>query len=183
MPGVRELEFVRRRDCREGEKTAKRARTGGPQPIAVISSDREERILTGNEELDRVLGGGFVPGSVILVGGDPGIGKSTLALQMLNYVSERAGRGESGDRRFLYVTGEESPVQVKMRAERTGVSSGNVYVLTETSVEAILEQMDKARAGDSRNRFHTDYVHGDVPIGAGQRRADKGIDGAAHALC
>jgi len=124
-------------------KTAKRARTGGPQPIAVISSDREERILTGNEELDRVLGGGFVPGSVILVGGDPGIGKSTLALQMLNYVSERAGRGESGDRRFLYVTGEESPVQVKMRAERTGVSSGNVYVLTETSVEAILEQMAK----------------------------------------
>ena len=72
----------------EKTKTAyKTNKTSEPIPITKIQSDKEERYLTHNKELDRVLGGGFVPGSVILVGGDPGIGKSTLALQMLNDVS------------------------------------------------------------------------------------------------
>ncbi len=127
----------------KSKKTARKAESGEPVAITKIRSDREERIPTGNKELDRVLGGGFVPGSVILVGGDPGIGKSTLALQMLNNIGTEIAGGGSTNYSFLYVTGEESPQQVKMRAERTGVSSDRVFVLTETSVETILERIEK----------------------------------------
>ncbi len=127
----------------EQQQKVKRAyktnKTSEPIPITKIQSDKEERYLTHNKELDRVLGGGFVPGSVILVGGDPGIGKSTLALQMLNDISSSSDMGNSFN--LLYVTGEESPEQIKIRAERIGVTSNRVFVLCETSVENIIERI------------------------------------------
>jgi DNA repair protein RadA/Sms len=118
--------------------TSKSGPASEPVPISEIKSGNEDRVPTGNTELDRVLGGGFVPGSVILVGGDPGIGKSTLALQMLNNISGASGNN-SGN--LLYVTGEESPEQVKIRAERTGVARESVYVLSATSVENIIQEI------------------------------------------
>lgn len=102
-----------------------------PRRIGDIRADSEERYLTGMGELDRVLGGGIVKGSLILVGGDPGIGKSTLLLQ----ICEQVGR----QRKILYVSGEESERQIKIRAQRLGVSSGNLYLIAENDVETILE--------------------------------------------
>ena len=96
-----------------------------------IQARDEDRFATRINELDRVLGGGIVPGSVVLIGGDPGIGKSTLVLQMLRQVSELHGTA-------LYVSGEESPGQIKMRAHRLGVKAGNLYVLAETALEEII---------------------------------------------
>jgi DNA repair protein RadA/Sms len=107
-----------------------------PQPISSLVTDPESRVLTGIEELDRVLGGGMVPGSVILIGGDPGIGKSTLLLQSLNSI---AGKG----RKILYVSGEESPKQTKMRGDRVGAVSENLLVYAENSLEAVLETVGK----------------------------------------
>jgi DNA repair protein RadA/Sms len=92
--------------------------------------------VTGIGELDRVLGGGIVAGSVVLIGGDPGIGKSTLVLQMLRQVSELRGRA-------LYVSGEESPAQIKMRAQRLGVKADNLYILAETSLDEITRAADE----------------------------------------
>jgi len=120
-------------------RTTKSKKSSAPQPITKIQSGREERIPTNNKELDRVLGGGFVPGSVILVGGDPGIGKSTLALQMLNDITATSEIGDSLN--LLYVTGEESPEQVKIRAGRIGVKSDRIFVLSATSVESIIEDI------------------------------------------
>jgi DNA repair protein RadA/Sms len=124
----------------EKAKTAYKAnKTSKPIPITEIQSGKEDRIPTHNNELDRVLGGGFVPGSVILVGGDPGIGKSTLALQMLNDIAASSEIGDSLN--LLYVTGEESPEQVKLRAQRIGITSERVFVLSATSVENIIENI------------------------------------------
>ena len=120
------------------KKSSSRQKTADPVAITEIQSGSEERIPTNNKELDRVLGGGFVPGSVILVGGDPGIGKSTLALQMLNKISSTE---KNNDANLLYVTGEESPEQVKMRAQRIEVSSDKVFVLSATSVESIIDEI------------------------------------------
>ena len=101
-----------------------------PIPITQITATEEERFKTGISEFDRVLGGGVVPGSIVLVGGDPGIGKSTLMLQATERLSQTYGT-------VLYVSGEESASQTKLRANRLNVSSGNLYVLCETSLEAI----------------------------------------------
>lgn len=99
--------------------------------MSQIPNDKEQRIDTKDEELNRVLGGGLVLGSVVLMGGEPGIGKSTLLLQTaLN----------CNDKRVLYVSGEESAQQIKMRSERINVNNGNCYVLTETNVENIIEK-------------------------------------------
>ena len=95
------------------------------------------RSNTGLGELDRVLGGGLVHGSVVLISGEPGIGKSTLLMQ----ISERLGKS----RRVLYISGEESGGQLKLRAKRLGVSGENLYVLTETNLESILKETDKIK--------------------------------------
>ena len=99
-------------------------------PITDISLEAEEKLSTGLGELDRVLGGGIVKGSLILVGGDPGIGKSTLLLQVCKYISER-------DNKVLYISGEESLKQIKIRANRMGEFSSNLLLLCETSLDNI----------------------------------------------
>ncbi len=96
-----------------------------------VKTDLEVRYQTGLCELDRVLGGGLVKGSLVLVGGDPGIGKSTLLLQICKYLSE--------GKRVLYVSGEESERQIKLRAERLGVDCPDVYLISETDVATIIE--------------------------------------------
>lgn len=104
------------------------------QRICEVSSDDELRFSTGMGELDRVLGGGAVAGSLVLVGGAPGIGKSTLLLQICNQLC--------ANRTVLYVSGEESERQLKMRAQRVGVSPETLYILSETRVSDILEAVD-----------------------------------------
>ncbi|HSB30969.1 MAG TPA: DNA repair protein RadA [Candidatus Sulfobium mesophilum] len=107
---------------------------GKAEPVALgaIEGSSENRTLTGITEFDRVLGGGIVPGSVVLVGGDPGIGKSTLLLQTFSGLSRKSGK-------LLYVSGEESPRQIKMRADRLSVNPENIILLPETSLEGILD--------------------------------------------
>jgi DNA repair protein RadA/Sms len=112
------------------------AGTSRVQRIASIETRQSARLGSGQDELDRVLGGGFVEGAVILLGGDPGIGKSTLLLQSL------AALGAS--RPVLYVTGEESPAQVALRAERLGLLNAPVDVLAEIRIEAICEAVLRA---------------------------------------
>lgn len=107
-----------------------------PVNLNKIQSDESEKIVTGNRELDTVLGGGFVRGSVILLGGDPGIGKSTLALQILENLS-------SLDDKLLYVSGEESGNQIKLRAKRIGVENDKILFLSENQVEVIIEEIKK----------------------------------------
>ncbi len=101
--------------------------------ITEIKTFGENRIKTGIEELDRVLGGGIVGGSVILIGGDPGIGKSTLMLQIADKIK---------DKRILYVSGEESALQIKMRSDRLNFHLENFYILSETNLEIIQAVID-----------------------------------------
>ncbi len=107
------------------------------QPITSIDAGDDSRLGTGLEELDRVLGGGVVAGSVMLLGGDPGIGKSTLMMQL----GQRSGSGV----RILYVSGEESLRQIKLRADRLGVRSENFLVLAETNLDSITAAIDEAK--------------------------------------
>lgn len=111
----------------------------GAEPVLLsqVDTEEEERIATGIGELDRVLGGGIVVGSLVLVGGDPGIGKSTLLLQMCHALAEK-------ERKVLYVSGEESVRQIRMRADRLQVTEGGTLLLAETSlnrVEEIIRQI------------------------------------------
>jgi len=119
-----------------------KSNTSGNLPIKLkeIVIEKENRTTTGMQELDRVLGGGIVKGSLILVGGDPGIGKSTLLLQ----ICETLGRQ---NKNILYVSGEESVTQIKMRAERLGVITSHLSLLSETSAGAI-ETLIKATKPD-----------------------------------
>ena len=109
-----------------------------PEPISDITASEVERHLTGMSEFDRVLGGGIVPGSVILIGGDPGIGKSTLLLQASDALSRKYGD-------VLYVSGEESVSQTKLRATRLGVASDTLYVLCENNLEEIEKHIEKQK--------------------------------------
>lgn len=105
------------------------AEAGKLQRLGEVEARETSRIATGIEEFDRVLGGGMVAGGVVLLGGDPGIGKSTLLLQSLAEVGRR--------RKVLYVTGEESPQQIALRARRLGVDAGHVHILPEINLEKI----------------------------------------------
>lgn len=114
---------------RNGGAAGKPGKT--PLMLSQIGTQEEIRFTTGSSELDRVLGGGAVEGSLVLVGGSPGIGKSTLLLQICQTVSR--------EKRVLYVTGEESEKQLKMRSERLGVNAGDLLILAETDLEEILQ--------------------------------------------
>ena len=113
------------------------AHTFSAMPLSQINAADEHRFVTGISELDRVLGGGIVQGSVILLSGDPGIGKSTILLQVCNALQ--------GDIKILYVSGEESAIQIKLRAKRIGVESDAVSVMTETDVQTVCEYINSAR--------------------------------------
>lgn len=110
-----------------------------PVSISEISTEDEERISAGIGELDRVLGGGIVPGSLTLVGGDPGIGKSTLLLQVCRQLSDKGIE-------VLYISGEESLRQIKLRADRIGSMNEHLKLLCETNLENICEQVKKSKA-------------------------------------
>ena len=124
-----------------------------PQRVQDIKTGETKRIDVGQSEVNRVLGGGLVPGSVILVGGEPGIGKSTLALQLA--LAENSLR-------TLYVSGEESAEQIKMRAERLGIHNGECVIYTETLLENIVAQCEAIKPDmvvvDSIQTIYTDLV-------------------------
>jgi len=142
---------------RGGGEAGKRG--GVPVKVQEIKGEEGKRRSTLNGELDRVLGGGLVPGSIILVGGEPGIGKSTLLLQVALQMK---------DQKILYVTGEESAQQIKMRAERVGVKNDECFIMTETGTAQILHQLDEIRPSlviiDSIQTLQTDML--DSPAGS-----------------
>lgn len=109
-----------------------------PELLSKVTAEKETRQESGIGELDRVLGGGIVPGSLVLVGGDPGIGKSTLLLQMCREISNK-------DKKVLYISGEESLSQIKMRAERLGVFHGELLLLCETDLDFIEESISRLK--------------------------------------
>ena len=129
------------------ERIEKPASTGKPRPSAAmgrkpqsicqLESEEEIRFYTGMGELDRVLGGGAVEGSLVLVGGAPGIGKSTLLLQICNHLCTQ--------RRVLYISGEESERQLKLRAQRLGVAPGELLILSETRLSDVLEAVEETK--------------------------------------
>jgi len=125
-------EPVKKRTAREGIINKK-----GNSPLSMeeIDLSTDTRSSTGIAELDRVLGGGIVRGSLVLVGGDPGIGKSTLLLQLAGSIPPT--------HKTLYVSGEESAKQIKIRAERLGLSNGNIFVFGETDIDIIMDQAER----------------------------------------
>ena len=121
----------------QGVKTQNSTKSGVAVKVNEISYENEHRIMTNIPELDRVIGGGIVKGSVSLISGDPGIGKSTILLQICNNISS--------DVNVLYVSGEESAIQLKLRANRLGVSGDNLRIMTETDAEAVCEYIKTER--------------------------------------
>ncbi len=132
--------FLEERLARSRKKTHAGSPASKPMPISTLDTSEDERVRTDIRELDRVLGGGIVPGSTVLIGGDPGIGKSTLMLQAMGRL---AGSGHV----VLYVSGEESPRQIRLRAERLGAVSEDLIVFAETSVERIIEEAARIKPG------------------------------------
>jgi DNA repair protein RadA/Sms len=109
-----------------------------PKPYDLIDGAEADRIPSGIGEFDRVLGGGIVPGSMVLIGGEPGIGKSTLLLQVAHLLGRTGGA-------VLYVSGEESERQIKLRGERLGISGGGLFLMGETCLERIIEEVENLR--------------------------------------
>ena len=173
LPGLRlrELEVagalprLRRVEQPAEERQEARPAPGGrperSSPAMAVSSpsaydvDRRQpeapRIASGIAEFDRVLGGGIVPGSLVLIGGEPGIGKSTLLLQVAHLLGRAHGT-------VLYVSGEESERQVKLRGERLGSTAAALYLMAETSLERILEEVESLKPGAARGRLGADRV-------------------------
>ncbi len=131
------------------------AQAARPQSLASVSMEEEDKFFTHMEEFDRVLGGGIMPGGLVLVGGDPGIGKSTLLLQMCKLLSDEK-------RKVLYISGEESPKQIKMRAVRIGEFSQDVKLYCETDLDrietAILNEKPEVVVIDSIQTMFCDRV-------------------------
>ena len=129
--------FVEEIESKDKDAKSQRGISKGKiEKIQNIVSSTKERIFTGSKEMDRVLGGGIIKSSLVLVGGDPGIGKSTLLLQVADYVSTQKLK-------VLYVSGEESGEQIKIRADRLGAGDGELYVLAETNIDIIKEYVEK----------------------------------------
>lgn len=120
-----------------GSKNKSYTKRSSPILMNEIDTKDEQRYYTGSKELDRVLGGGIVKGSIVLLGGDPGIGKSTILLQVCKHLGKVLN--------ILYVSGEESKRQLKLRASRMNVESENLYVLTETNVELISDEISQSK--------------------------------------
>jgi DNA repair protein RadA/Sms len=142
---------------RLGRGSKRRASASKPTPLAEVEPVALDRVLTGSGELDRVLGGGLVPGSIVLIGGSPGIGKSTL-------MSAALGSVQTGGRRTIYVSGEESAAQIRLRAERLGADALAVPVLAETSLETVLATIESERPDvcviDSVQTLHSEGLTG-----------------------
>ncbi|MCM4155220.1 DNA repair protein RadA [Gramella sp. AN32] len=147
-------EIVQKADPKDWKVSAKNEARKAAKPllIAEIENTPQYRIKTNNNELDRVLGGGLVPGSLTLLGGEPGIGKSTLLLQISLQLNIKV----------LYVSGEESQQQIKMRAERINPNPANCYILTETKTQNIFRQIEEISPEvvivDSIQTLHSDYI-------------------------
>lgn len=135
------------------ESKDKGIRSNRPKTLKEIEDTALHRTLTFDHEFNRVLGGGIVPGSIVLIGGEPGIGKSTLMLQI--------GLGMS-DLKILYVSGEESEQQIKLRAQRLGLSEDSYYILTETNTQKLFKQAKNLEPDlliiDSIQTMHSDYI-------------------------
>jgi DNA repair protein RadA/Sms len=116
------------------KSSLRRASENRPRLLSQIEAREESRFSSANAELDRVLGGGVVPGALVLVGGEPGIGKSTLMLQVALKIPQK---------KVLYISGEESELQIKMRAERLGLTASECYILTETNTENIFHHINE----------------------------------------
>ena len=144
--------------------------SAAPTPITQVGTDHAPRVSTNIDSLDRVLGGGLVLGAVTLVGGEPGIGKSTLLLQVADELS-RTGV-------VLYVSGEESPTQIALRARRLGTLNNNIHLFTETSIDRILAEVEKLRPValivDSIQTVHTS-ANSSMPGSVGQVRDSAGV--------
>ena len=146
-----------------GRSAALASPSGAPVALPDIPADGYERIPVPIGELSRVLGGGIVPGSVVLISGDPGIGKSTLLIQLCAALAEGGGPSTgSGRAPVLYVSGEESPAQIKLRAERLGIVSPHILVLADTHLESIaahIEQMQPSMVVvDSVQSIYSDAI-------------------------
>ena len=110
--------------------------SNAPLELSQTPTEEVPRIAINMEEFNRVLGGGIVPGSLVLIGGDPGIGKSTLLLQVSAMVAQGGGK-------VLYIAGEESPGQIRLRAKRLNVDGDRLFILPETNMEAIVEHLSQ----------------------------------------
>jgi DNA repair protein RadA/Sms len=145
-------EVVEKPDKKNWKTEKKASKISKPLKINQIEISSESRIDTGDAELNRVLGGGIIPGALMLLGGEPGIGKSTLLLQIAMTVSCKV----------LYVSGEESQRQIKIRSDRMSTSSDQCYVLSETNTQNIFSQIETLAPElvviDSVQTLHTDYI-------------------------
>lgn len=127
-------EVIQRSQATHLMESQRNVKAAKPIPLMELVAEDYKRIVTSDQELNRVLGGGIVQGSIVLIAGEPGIGKSTLLLQLALNLEEK---------RTLYVSGEESPQQVKMRADRIGIKSNNCYVLSETNTSLIFQYINE----------------------------------------